>query len=121
MKFKVIWDQDCNCIMARIEGEIVQYDLENLATEIVRLSREHNCMRLINDLRKAKLNWKTMDIYEFPKFLSKWGIGPDFKRAIIANANLGDYRFFETISKNIGQDVRIFTSVDDARQWLEIE
>ena len=122
MKYEVKYDQNFDCIMARIEGEIIKDELKNMAADIFKLSKKHNCKRMLNDLRNAKLTLlSTADLYEVPRLLSEWGLTSDFERVIFVNKDLMDYRFYETASKNIGQNLRVFTNEDDVNKWLKNE
>ena len=122
MKYEVKFDQDLNCIMARIDGEIIKSELKKMAADISELSKKHNCIRLLNDVRNAKLTFlSTTDLYEIPRLLIEWGLPMNLERAVIANKEIVDYHFFETASKNIGQNIRIFTNEDDVNKWLKKE
>ncbi len=42
-----------------------------------------------------------------------------FKRALVVAANqLDQYKFFETVSVNHTQLVKVFTDMDEAKAWL---
>jgi hypothetical protein len=46
------------------------------------------------------------------------GLRPDCLRAIVVAKDLDDYAFFELVSKNQGQRVKIFKDIDEAKRWL---
>jgi len=47
--------------------------------------------------------------------------GIDFyhlKRALVTTKFLKDFKFFETVSLNRGQNARVFDNIDEAQSWL---
>ncbi len=78
----------------------------------------HDCKLILNDMREAELNLATVDIYYLPGMLDAAGLDRSWKRAIIATNQLEDYRFFETVARNRGYQVRVFTEKNKAMNWL---
>ena len=65
----------------------------------------------------------TSEIYNLPKLLSDItaleGLSATiFKRALVVKKNLEDFHFFETVTLNHMQNVRLFQDVDEAKRWL---
>ncbi|MEE9553167.1 MAG: hypothetical protein V3W18_02625 [candidate division Zixibacteria bacterium] len=118
MEFKVSYDRDHDCIRITFDGEVVESELQKLASKLIKVSKEHGCRFILNDMRNATISLSTTDIYNLPKQLTDWGIGHDLKRAIVIN-KYKDLRFFETVSKNTGQNVQVFTDADEAMHWLK--
>jgi hypothetical protein len=65
----------------------------------------------------------TMEIYDLPKIIQE--IASDletqmyrFKRALVNSEGIDDFAFYETVSRNQGQNVTLFRDVDEARRWL---
>ena len=40
------------------------------------------------------------------------------RRALVAQDDLENFRFFENVAVNRGQRVKLFTDIDEARRWL---
>jgi hypothetical protein len=92
--------------------------LDAFAVEVLNLISKHDCKRFLNDLRNAKLDLSTIDLYRLPEMLNSVGIPRTLKRAIIVSTDLKDYAFFETTSVNRGHRVKIFMDPDEAIDWL---
>ena len=78
---------------------------------------------MLSDYRQAELDLSTLDIYLTPRLLAE-ALAPhgvrasSIKRAIVVSGNLKDFHFFETVTLNTGQDLRMFQDMDAARKWL---
>jgi hypothetical protein len=130
MSYNVYYDSEHDCIFASMEGEINIEQVKDFAQEIAKLTSEHNCRRLINDLRKANVKLSTMEIYELPTYLSNAGLDPLCKRALIVSQDFDDYLFFENVSRNQGHLVEAFTdsekfsifrNLETAKEWLGLD
>jgi len=92
-------------------------------SEAVKMLMENKTYLYFADYREAKLNLSTMDIYEIPKLLSDTfipygGSIYKLKRAIVILKDFEDYRFFENVTLNQGQNAKLFYDVDEAKKWL---
>jgi hypothetical protein len=130
MPYEVRYDAKTDCVHSCFEGEIDKETVEAYAVDIVKVLREHNCMRSLNDMRKAKVELSTMEIYEFPIYLEGLEYERLCKRAIIVSKDFEDFRFYETVSLNHGHLLEIFSDsdqfsffrdVEKAKEWLGIE
>ncbi len=110
-----------------MEGDIDMEMLKEFGKELKTQQSEHDCKRMLNDLRKAKIKLSTVQIYDLPKFIESMGIDPSTKRAVIVSQDLENLQFFETVSYNVGHLVKVFVvthnssyfhKVQEARQWL---
>jgi hypothetical protein len=118
MPYEIEYDTDSACMMCRMAGKIDQQLVRDFLAELVTLVEKHRCTRTLNDLREADLALSMLDIYGIPKLISQAGLGPTTKRAVVVSASRDDYHFFETVSVNLGQYVRVFTDFDKALKWV---
>jgi hypothetical protein len=130
MPYEIRYDAKTDCVYSCYEGEIDKQMAEEYAVEIVKVLREHSCMRSLNDMRNAKVKLSTMEIYEYPIYLEQLGYERLVKRALVVSQDFEDYRFYETVSRNYGHLVEIFSEsekfhlfrdMEKAKKWLEIE
>ena len=130
MRYSVHYDSKYDCVFARIEGEIEMKELDDFAKEVVKQTSEHDCRRLINDLRKAQVKLSTLELYELPHFIEGAGLDRLCKRAVVVSQDFDDYRFFENISRRRGHLVEIFADSDKfsifrdmekAKEWLGLD
>ena len=118
MPYEIKYDSEGNCLMCRMFGEITYSILPTFASDADDLLGKHDCHLLLNDLREADLQLSTLDLHEIPKLLSQFDHIAFCKRALVVSGNMDDYQFFETVSVNRGDNVKIFRSFDEAEQWL---
>jgi hypothetical protein len=94
-----------------------------LTSETGHVARQYDCSLVLCDAREATMGMSTVEIYELPKIfvaiLLETGVQIyKFKRALVMSADVDDFTFFETVSRNRGQNVMLFRSMDAAREWL---
>jgi hypothetical protein len=84
---------------------------------------ENNCFLCLSDYREATIEMSTLEIYDIPNVLSNIvtsdGLRPSqFNRAIVVEKSFHDYHFFETVTLNAGQNIRLFPDTEEAKKWL---
>jgi len=123
MSHSVKYDARTGCIETKIQGELNLEEAQELIAEIGAVARERNCFLILGDYRDAVLTLSTMEIHQIPQILSHtldlFGVmARKFKRAIVVADGLEDFHFYETVSRNNGQNIRLFRDIEEARQWL---
>jgi hypothetical protein len=91
--------------------------------EIMRVAKEQDCFLVLTDAREGRIELSVMEIYDLPKVLAGIAAAEGvrigrFKRAAIVYNDLEDFAFFETVSRNRGQNVVLFHEVAEAKKWL---
>ncbi len=119
MSYSMKYNSENNCIMASMEGRIDQNTVKEFALNIVEATKKHNCRKILNDIRKVNLNLSTIEIYELPKKIKEAGLEQFTKRALVVGNNFEDVAFFETVSFNQAQNVKIFRDPEAALEWLK--
>jgi hypothetical protein len=119
----VVYDAEKRLIVIEIRGRIDKALVQNLASQVAGFSKEHNCFHVLNDAREATIFLSTLEIYSLPRtimeILSATGVDVrKFKRALVFSKNVDDFTFFETVSRNRGQNVKLFRNIDEAVSWL---
>ena len=112
-----------NVITITHQGEFDATMTRQLISEVISLVKEHDCFHIVEDFREARIRFSTMDLHDLPKLvqerLSASGLNAyQFKRALIAAQDIADFAFFETVSQNRDQNVRVFRDVEEAKKWL---
>lgn len=123
MTHSVTYNRELGIIETRAQGKLMLSEAKEIISEIAQIALEQNCFLCLSDYRKATIEMSTLQIYDIPRILSdiviSFGLHPGkFKRAIIAKESLIDYQFFETVTMNIGQNIRLFQDIDKAKKWL---
>lgn len=119
MKYTVVYDEDNDIIMGRIDGKFDRDLVKKMAPEFAQMIQKHGCHKLLNDLRDAEMFAPTLDIYDMPRIADKLGVPVSCKRALVVSHSSPNYSFLERAANNIGHDEKIFTDMDSAINWLK--
>jgi hypothetical protein len=119
----ITYDSRDNIIEVKVQGDLTLQRVKEIASEIMKISKEQNCFLLLTDLREATVKLSTLEIYELPKTLSEiaasYGLGIyQFKRVFVAPKGQDNLTFFDNVSFNSAQNAKYFFDVDEARSWL---
>jgi hypothetical protein len=98
------------------QGNLNLSEAKEIISAITQIAVEKDCFLCLSDYRNATID-------EIPKILStivtSSGLRPSkFKRAIIAEKSSKDYQFFETVTLNMGQHIKLFQDIEEAKKWL---
>ena len=123
MTHTVTYNPESGVIETVAQGNLSLSEAKDIISAITQIAIEKDCFLCLSDYRKATIEMSTLQIYDIPKILSdivtSFGLPPSkFNRAIIAEKGLRDYQFFETVTLNMGQHVKLFQDMDEARKWL---
>lgn len=119
----ITYDSANGLILIVLRGAIDKAAIDETRAEAARLAKQWNCFNVLADLREAGSAVSTMDIFELPQstaeLLAAQGLSVHrFKRALVVGREIGDPTFFEAVSFNRGQNVRLFLDMEAAKQWL---
>ena len=109
MAYKVVYDPDEDCVFGSITGDVDLEMVQRYAREIIKQLSAHNCLRFLNDMREASLQMSTVDLYDLPAWIEEAGVDPSCRRALLVSRDFNDYEFYETVSRNHGHIVAVFT------------
>lgn len=123
MSNSVTYNQEDGFIRIEIQGKMDKALVKKLASLTARIAREHDCYLILSDAREATSALSTLDIYDLPRIivqiLTETGLEVHkFKRVLVVSNDVDDFTFFETVSRNRGQNVTLFRNIDEARSWL---
>ncbi len=118
MKYKIEYNSDKKYVTANIEGDIELEPLKQFISDTADFLKRHDCHRVLHDFRSASVNMTIIEIDEVPKLVTHFGINDSFKRALVISDDFKKYNFFESTSRSKRQNVKIFTSYSEAKQWL---
>ena len=119
----IIYNSKSHTIEVKVRGKLTSHEVKEIVSEIFQTAKVNNCYLILNDSREALLNVSTMELYELPKIISDIAASmgfniQHFKRAAIVVRNYDDFRFFETVTLNQGQNMKLFQDIDGAKKWL---
>ena len=123
MTHTVTYNPALGVIETVAQGNLNLSEAKEIISAITQIAVEKDCFLCLSDYREATIAMSTLQIYEIPKILStivtSSGLRPSrFKRAIIAEKSSKDYQFFETVTLNMGQHIKLFQDIEEAKRWL---
>jgi hypothetical protein len=118
MIFDIQYDSDQDCIFATFNGRVSMSVVRDYITALLPILEETDCLRLLSDSREAEVHLTSSEIMQFPKLAAESPLTARLKRAVVATQGTSGYDLYETLSKVSGQQVRVFTTKEDALSWL---
>jgi hypothetical protein len=95
MQYTVCFDEDTGCLSVRVSGRVDGPSVRAMAEQARHEAEVHHCTRFLDDCREMET-----------------------RHAVVVRSLTPDVRFYENVSVNRGQIVRVFTDIDEARAWL---
>ena len=123
MTHTVVYNPGLGIIETTAQGTLTLSEAKEIILEIAQLGKEKNCYLCLSGYREAAVDMTTLQIHDLPEVVTNTvnslGLRPgQFKRAIVVKHSFPDYRFFETVTLNPGQNIRLFEDTDEAKKWL---
>jgi len=123
MPYTSIFNPDTYMLEVRLYGDFTLREIRETLAEFTAIIKEKKCKRILTDYREANLKLSVTGIFRMPEIVvdifSSTGINLyQLRRALITTKFLKDFKFFETVSLNRGQNARVFDNMDEARSWL---
>lgn len=119
MEWNIEYQKEHGIVYIRLTGIGSDEVLQPAADECVAILNEHDSNKLLVDERDFTYNTSISNIYDSAEGMK--GISRTNKMAIVYSespSNKSDYRFFETVSRNRGYNVRVFEDQQKAMAWL---
>lgn len=116
-------DNDVQLIRVEVFGEILQNDGERIITE-ARTAAGENGYDIVYDMRRSNTKVSILDWFRLPRNLDVFMQAKArlIRAAVIISKDdesLEEYRFFETVTRNLGFSLKIFFNEEDALVWLD--
>jgi hypothetical protein len=123
MTHTVAYNREYGFIETIAQGKLTANEAKEIISEIARVAREKNCFLYLSDYREATIEMSTLQIHDIPNVLSdlvtSLGLHPrQFKRAIVVQKSYQDFYFFETVTLNAAQNIKLFQDINEAKAWL---
>lgn len=115
----VHYDEECDCLIGNFAGTLDQETLKEYSIEVAKTASKQDFRYFLNDLREADVDFSSIDIINIPGIFHASGLDISWRRAIVVSNNLNNYRFFETAANTRGFNVKVFTDLNEAMNWLK--
>jgi hypothetical protein len=119
MEYSVVYNPELKIVIVEVDGLLTPENCKAMDEESVRLAHKNNTSLFLTDLRQAEVMGPAVDIYELPGQLCSKLTGRGYKHALISRQVSEPLRFFETVARNRGCRVRIFSGEAKAMKWLK--
>jgi hypothetical protein len=121
MSYSTKYDAQADFITIEVKQAINAHLVRQISHDVIRLAKEHNCFLILTDAREATVSLSTVELYDLPKLIQEVALELEtqvqsFKRALVVSRDIDDFTFFETVSRNSSQKVKLFRDVNEARK-----
>lgn len=119
----VIYNSELHIVESKLQGDMTVGEVEEIVTKIAKIAKEKDCRLIFTDFREVSRKLPMWQIYELPNRLKNIFAAFDinvlvYKRANVVAKDLDDYIFHENVMVNRGQNEKVFTDIDEAKEWL---
>ena len=118
MNYHFTFNEQNQFLQTKISGELNLETLPGFGTDLVEELGKYGCDKVLHDCREAKLEFTMSDYFEIPKIVRQRDLRLGIRRAIVYQNDAEKWTFYETIAANRGENVRVFTSFEKAKEWL---
>lgn len=123
MAHDIAYNSEQGIIELTYHGEIDPAALKSSAADVYHLAKERSCCVALIDWSQSRLGVGVSGIYDLPRVLSSIteSLGLNIhkiKRALLVKEKTEGFRFLENVTRNRGQNVRLFTDRAEAIEWL---
>jgi hypothetical protein len=123
-QYTITLDHERGLVHVVAEGDFNKDAGEELITHARKEAGEHH-YNIICDVRQATMNVDFSDWFFLPRTLGVYRNAKlrRIKTALVVSAERQEriFRFFETVTANLGMNIRIFFLEEDALEWLRTE
>jgi len=115
------WNHGSGVVRATAKGRLDLVLIIQKALETLGQVPSQSSQRFLIDDREADLALDTLEIYQLPQTLERLGLCRDAMVAVVytvSSPTAVDFEFFETVARNQGFQVQLFTSIESAAKWL---
>lgn len=107
-----------NLLLVKTKGKMDVPSANAMVKAVADAAVEHQCFVHLIDHRETTFAFSLMDFFDRPYINEKLGISRRFKTAMVFKELTSDTRFMETVFQNRGYNLRHFTDMEEARNWL---
>ncbi len=121
MSYSLRYDQDVDCVVLTFEDELTIAIIKEVAPQVARMCEETGCQRILNDMSSATIALSIAEIFSSPEIMDESRVSRRSKRALVVSPDFTDSHFLETVTRNRGHNLMVFTNIEEAKQWLLAE
>jgi hypothetical protein len=114
--------QSENAVQTTASGELTLVLVMQKAGETFQKAANHQTDNFLVDDLEVQPRLTTLEMYRLPSILEPLGLTRQAKIAVVyspASALARDLEFMENVAINQGFNVRLFTTSEEAKEWLQ--
>jgi hypothetical protein len=124
MKLQVSLSEAEKLLIYKADGYIDLPAVKKICSDVFFLASQHATRKNLLDLRETDTDLTTAQFFQIIKYVGEIGMDHSHKVAIVYTLTEKDQwnlSFFETAAVEHGYQIRLFTTVDAALNWLHTD
>ncbi len=101
-----------------LTGTVKEPEALRLEHEVLDARRDHQCWRVLFDVRDAQLDMSIFEVDNLPQHAVRIGIDRSYRLALLYARDERKYQHLENVATIHGLDMRSFTDEAHALEWL---
>ena len=102
-----------------MSGSVTEPEALRLEPEVLDARRDHQCWRVLFDMREAQLDMSIFEVDNLPQHAVRIGIDRSYRVALLYARDDRKYQHLENVATIHGLDLRSFTDEGRALAWLQ--
>ena len=121
MPYTIDFLEDEGIVIIENIGELTYADWVKQSQEVLELGRKKNVGLFLVHFTHLTVQATTFELFDFPALYERIGAPKTNRVAVLLTEDAAineDIRFYETVCRNRGWSIRVFSHKDEAVEWL---
>ncbi len=123
MPWSVNYDVELRIVTGLFVGRLVDDDFKDATIKMIELAKANDTKRFLIDDSEWEGGATVSGLFELPDMYEKLQVDRNSRAALILpaasrTAEVSDARFYETVCRNRGWNVKVFKEREKAIEWL---
>ena len=123
MPWTVEYDSELRIIECRYVGQVTDDDFKEATAKAIALAKANNTKRFLVDDSEWEGGASVLGLFELPEIHKELEADRTSRAALVlpppsSTAEVRDAQFYETVCRNRGWNVRVFSELEEAIDWL---
>jgi len=119
MSYHAKFDSEKNVIWTTVYGPMDADFIEQFTAHTVKLGNEKKCRRLFFDIRDTTLTEFPGRMLDLAKNLESTGFERKHRSVMLYSDDEANLKFYESAAQENGFNIKIFTNLEFAIEWLK--
>ena len=118
LEWSMVFEPGPNITVVRTKGPIDSRSMAAMLQATAEFTRKHGSHLILADHRASELMMDVFEAFNSPRTLTNDRVALKNRAALVYSKLTENHRFLETIFRNEGRAVALFTDLAAAREWL---